>query len=126
MEIDAGGASDVGKGYRTRGCSFVAGEFFGPGRCWAWDSDPSRQIRNTVVMNVLQEVEAALCALTDNKNSAATGRERCVTRGRRLCETGNATAVSNAILLKMSNDIHQNARLQRFSRERGNDPRRSF
>jgi hypothetical protein len=30
--------------------------------------------------------------------------------------------VSNPILLEMSNDIHQNARLQRFSRERRKTP----
>ena len=69
----------------------------------------------------LQEVEAGLCARTDNKDSAAPGRERCVTRGCRLCETGNAAAVNNPNLLETSNDIHQNARLQRFSRERGKD-----
>ena len=76
-------------------------------------------------MTVLQEVEAALCARTDNKDSAGPGRERCVTHGRRLCETGNGAAVNNPNLLAMSNDIHQNARLQRFSRERGKMVRRS-
>lgn len=94
------------------------GELFGTGRFWARDGDPSRQMTNTVAINVLQKVEADLCARIDNKDSVAPDRERCLNCGRRLCGTGKATAVNNPILLEMSNNIHQNARLQRFSRER--------